>query len=135
MNLGKDGDTRSMVADIFLYNENLNKINLSGNNLFKLKIMFKNISRNYNLNLSKLILSRNDFDMFDFRDMIEILEPYTKFGEKQYFKLRYISLSSCPNLWPFENKMKEKLDEFYKVSRKVFIQYKSRESWEIEQKS
>jgi hypothetical protein len=65
--------------------------------------------------------------------MLELIEKESEFGVRQNFKLRFIAISNCPNLYPFEFKMKRKLDEFYKKRRKVYISYKTDEELMVQQ--
>ena len=121
LSLGQNIETRQQIADIFLYNETLKKINLSGNNLIKAKLLISNLVLNMNSNIEILKLSNNDYDFYDFTEILKQLDLNSQFGNKQYFKLRYLTISNCPNLSPFEFKLRAKLDEFYEKRRKVFI--------------
>jgi hypothetical protein len=61
--------------------------------------------------------------------MLSIIEQDSVYGERHNFKLRYLSISNCSNLYPFEFKIKSKLDQFYLKNRKIFISYKSDEKY------
>lgn len=95
--------------------------------MIKPKQLFTNLVRNRNSKVYKLVLSNNDFEMYDFNEMLKIIDEDSVFGDRQHFKLRFLALSNCPNLSPFEFKMKSRLDEFYsRRKRKTFISYMSK---------
>ena len=66
LNLGETAEQRDVLSTFFLYNETLTKINLSGNKLIKIKPLFQNLVRNCASNIQKLILSNNDYEVYDF---------------------------------------------------------------------
>jgi hypothetical protein len=134
LGLGNSIEVREQISDLIIYNETLIKLNLRENNLCKIKPLMTNLVRNCNSNLQKLVLSANDYEMFDFNTMLELMDKESMFGTRTHFKLRLLIISNCPNLYPFEFKIKKKLDEFYQKRRKVFIQYKTDEQ-ELVQKA
>ena len=59
--------------------------------------------------------------------MLKIIDVDSVFGDRQHFNLRYLSLSNCKNLSPFEFKMKSRLDDFYsRRKRKIYVSYMSK---------
>lgn len=97
------------------------------NKLVKVKPLMENLSRNCKSSLQKLDLSQNLYEMHDFNEILRILDQDSVFAKRQYFKLRYLNISCCENLSPFEFKLKSKLDEFYQNNkRKLYIAYKTK---------
>ena len=127
LDIGENIEQREVLSNFILYNETLIKLNLTGNKLIKIKPLMQNLVRNCASNIQKLVLSKNDYEIYDFNVMLETMEKESLFGQRQNFKLRFIGISNCPNLYPFEFKMKKKLDEFYKQRRKVFVSYETDE--------
>jgi Leucine-rich repeat (LRR) protein len=121
LGIGSNIEVRGQLSDLVLYNENIQKLNLRGNNLIKIKPFIQNLVRNCNSNIQKLVLSENDYEMFDFNEFLNMIEKESVLCQRHHFKLRFVCFSNCPNLYPFEFKIKKKLDEFYQVRRKVFI--------------
>jgi hypothetical protein len=134
LGMGNSIEIREQISDFIIYNESLVKLNLRGNNLIKIRPMIQNLIRNCNSNIQKLILSDNDYEVYDIIEMLGLIEKDSLFNERQHFKLRYVCFSNCTNLYPFEFKIKKILDEFYQKRRKVFIQYKTGEQ-ELVQKA
>ena len=55
--------------------------------------------------------------MHDLADMLEILDcKETLFGERQFFKLRYIDISNNSEIKDLEKIVKKRLDKFYGIS-------------------
>ncbi len=54
--------------------------------------------------------------MHDLADMLEILDcKETLFGERQFFKLRYIDISNNSQIKDLEKIVKKRLDKFYGI--------------------
>ena len=54
--------------------------------------------------------------MHDLADMLDIFDcKETLFGERQFFKLRYIDISNNSEIKDFEKIVKKRLDKFYGV--------------------
>lgn len=54
--------------------------------------------------------------MHDLADMLDILDcKETLFGERQFFKLRYIDISNNSEIKDFEKIVKKRLDKFYGI--------------------
>ena len=95
LGLGSSIGLRQMVSDLPLYNECLTSLNIQYNGMCKMKPLIENIIRNRFSNLSRLILSGNDYDIHDLKEMLKLLDTKdTIFGERQHFKLRYIDISN-----------------------------------------
>ncbi len=55
--------------------------------------------------------------MHDLADMLEILDcKETLFGERQFFKLRYIDISNNTEIKDLEKIVKKRLDKFYGIN-------------------
>ena len=55
--------------------------------------------------------------MHDLADMLEILDcKETLFGERQFFKLRYIDISNNSEIKDLEKIVKKRLDKFYGIN-------------------
>lgn len=90
------------LSDILVYNETLLSLSLKSNEIFRTKLIFQNIVRNLKSQLVKLNLSCNHMTMHDLADMLEILDcKETIFGERQFFKLRYIDISNNSEIKDF----------------------------------
>ncbi len=74
LELGEHTNDHELVSIILLYNETLEHLDLSRNNLYKSTKIFQNLTRNRNSNILHLNLSHNKFEIEEFSIIIKLLE-------------------------------------------------------------
>lgn len=114
LDLGHKIEMRQQIADIIVYNENIEKLNLCGNHIQKIKPIFENLVRNRKSNLQKFVLSENNMELYDVKDILRTIDKDSLYGERQHFKLRFLTISNCKPLISKEQEVKALLDDFYK---------------------
>lgn len=127
LDLGLNIEMRQHIADLVVYNENIDKLNLAGNSIQKIRPIFENLVRNRNSNLQKFVLSENDMEVYDVKDILRTIDKDSLYGQRQHFKLRFLTISNCKPLISKEREVKALLDDFYKQRRKVFISFRNEE--------
>lgn len=71
-----------MIADLIIFNENIDKLNLAGNHIQKIKPIFENLVRNRNSNLQKFVLSENDMEVYDVKDILRTIDKDSLYGQR-----------------------------------------------------
>jgi hypothetical protein len=85
-----------LLETFALYNEKLEDIDFSDNQLSRLKGFFRNLNRNWFSKLTRLSLARNQLIMRDLTDFIEIFERDSRVFDRLLFVLRFLHLEGNP---------------------------------------
>ena len=83
------------MKEFLLYNETLELLDLSKNEISKISKPFLDLVRNRSSNLLSISLEENKIEIDEFLEMIKIIETESPFG-KLHFKLRILNLVSNP---------------------------------------
>ena len=94
-----------------LYNERLESLDLSNNELFKINQIFVNLIRNRSSNLLQINLSDNKIEYEEFSMMMKTVEKESSFGNL-HFKLRVLNLMGNP-MRDFDFKVQKLLRTYY----------------------
>ena len=72
--MGLDNEIVPLISMLIIYNETLEEIDFSSNNLCGLKSVWENMSRNWFSKLTKFNLSNNKISLKDLADYLEIID-------------------------------------------------------------
>lgn len=115
MELGNGKDDHEMIATLLLYNESLESLDISHNQISKVRRMFANLLRNRMSNILSIDLSNNAMEIEDFTTLMKVIGEESSFGNL-HFKLRLLMIHSNP-MRDFDFKIKKYLDEYYKSNK------------------
>ena len=109
----------TLLEDLAIYNERIEVLDLSQNQLSRFKGFFKNLQRNWFSKLTKLVLAFNHVSLRDLEDFCEIFEVESRAFERLLFVLRVVDLRGNPLVKTTE--AEAVLSVFYLKLRKTLI--------------
>lgn len=114
-----------MLESLVVYNEVIEELDLSNNQLSSLSGFYRSLSRNWLSQLSILNLSGNQLTHADLKDFLDIFEQGTRAFDRLLMVLRVLNIEKNPlnKLNPAVQKesVQELLENFYKKYRKTLI--------------